>query len=105
MLSSLFKIVTVAVFCFNMFSCSMSGKAKKSSAERVSIAVVGSIDTLTQRIISEVLKENKIVVVMAGSVVYDVVVNRGDVDRAKQILRSEPKLQGRWIKFNDEFTK
>lgn len=88
-----------------MLFCHMSNKAKKSNLERVSIAVVGSIDTLTQRIVSDVLQKNKIDVFMEGSVVFDVVVSKDDVDKAKKILRTEPKLQGRWIKYNDEFTK
>lgn len=103
MLNLLFNIIFVTLFYLNTASCSMLNKDKKANEEKVSIALVGSVDTLTQQIISEVLKKNKIVVSMSGSVVYDVAVNKDDVGKARKILREEPKLQGRWIQYTDKY--
>ena len=71
----------------------------------VTIAMIGGTDAQTRAIIEEVLTSIGVPSVIEGSAVYGVQVHGRDSERARQALRGDARLTGRWIQYVDEPSK
>jgi hypothetical protein len=71
----------------------------------VTIAVIGGTDADTRAIVEDVLKAAGIPCFIEGSAVYGIQVPRPDHERARELLRAEPRLAGRWIQYSDDPVK
>lgn len=68
----------------------------------VEIAVYGSTDKATEKIIVEALQAAEIEYILEGSVVYSVQVPKKDKVEAIEILKNSEALQDKWLEFVDE---
>jgi hypothetical protein len=71
----------------------------------VTVAVIGGTDVETRTIVEEVLASLGIAPVIEGSAVYGVQVHSQQEKRARDALRTEPRLANHWIQFVDEAPK
>jgi hypothetical protein len=64
--------------------------------------MIGGTDAQTRAIVEEVLTSIGVPSVIEGSAVYGVQVHGRDRERARQALRGDARLTGRWIQYTDE---
>jgi hypothetical protein len=67
--------------------------------ELAGAALIGATDTEARAIVERLLAAAGIGYFIEGSVVYSVQVRPGDLDRAREILRSSIDLKDHWIQF------
>ena len=67
----------------------------------VSIGCIGSSDDDTRILVQQLLSAKHIAAEFTGSVVDDIVVEKGKAQAAHNILKESPKLKQRWIKYYD----
>jgi hypothetical protein len=67
--------------------------------ELVTVAMIGGADQETRSIVEEALKSIGVPSYIEGSAVYGVQVHRRDYQRAREALRAEGRLAGRWIEY------
>lgn len=68
----------------------------------VAIAIYGSTDKATEKIIVEALQAADIQHILEGSVVYSVQVPQKDKIKAIEILKNSEALQDKWLEFVEE---
>lgn len=79
----------------------MTSSESNPPGDLVTIAVIDANDRDTRAIVEDVLASAGIPAFIEGSVVYGVEVPRRDHERARDALRAEPRLAGRWIQYVD----
>jgi hypothetical protein len=70
--------------------------------ELAGVAVIGASDDAARAIVERLLDAAGIAAFLEGSVVYSIQVRPGDLDRAREILRSSTDLEHHWIQFPAE---
>jgi hypothetical protein len=83
----------------------MTSSKSTTKDELTTIAMIGGTDEQTRSIVEGVLESIGIPSFIEGSVVYAVQVPRADHVRARDALRAEPRLAGRWIQYSDDSAK
>lgn len=69
--------------------------------ELQSIAVIGGNDEETRMIVENVLEAISIPSFIEGSTVYAIQVYHRDSDRARNALKTDPRLEGKWIVYSE----
>jgi len=108
-------LILIFIMLSSLFACTVSelserkgenmddGAALEDTFEDfVAIAVYGSTDKATEKIIVEALQAAGIQYILEGSVVYSVQVPQKDKMEAIKILKNSEALQDKWLEFVEE---
>lgn len=79
----------------------MTSAKSVDTEQLITIAEIGGTDTKTREIVEDTLNQIGVPAFIEGSVVYAVQVYRRDSKRALEALQAEPRLTGRWIKYQN----
>ena len=104
MMMTLRCICLLAAVAMLTTSCSTNGR---SSAERKfirsefeAVAGIGNDET-KDNIVRTELAKNGIWCLMSGSVVYDILVPKSQVKKARKVLLESPNIKREWLLFKD----
>ena len=91
----------MAILLLPLLSCKVTEKNQTAEEKPhlVAIGCIGATDTHTSSIIKNILEKQGIKARFAGSVVFDIIIEKESAAKAQNLLKTRSELKGAWIQY------